>query len=86
MSRFLIITTRTPHFNSEDVNAHNAHLDTLRAAGKLELSGPFSDATGGAYLINVATREEAETIAITDPLIASGSSTATVKEWKTAQE
>ncbi len=85
MARFLIITTRTPRFNPDDVQAHYIHLDRLRAEGRLELSGPFTDATGGAYLIHADSLAAAEAIAAADPLIASGSSVATVKEWKTAQ-
>lgn len=81
MARFLLITTRTAQFNPDHLPAHYAHIDALRAKGCLELAGGWSDATGGAYLIQVQTRAEAEAIAAADPLIASGSSTIVVKEW-----
>lgn len=83
MPRYLIITTRTPRFNPAHLTGHFAHLDQLKAKGQLELSGPFTDDTGGAYLIQAASRAEADRIANADPVIASGSSTATVKEWNT---
>ncbi len=81
MRTFLILTTRTPHFDSENVARHFEHLDRLRAAGQLGLSGAFTDATGGAYVIIAATMDDARAIAAADPLVTSGSSTATVKEW-----
>lgn len=84
MSTFLILTTRTPRFNPDDVARHYEHLDRLRAAGQLGLSGAFSDASGGAYVVTAATMDDARAIAASDPLISSGSSTATVKEWKVA--
>lgn len=81
MRTFLILTTRTPHFNAENVARHFEHLGRLRATGQLGLSGAFTDATGGAYVITAATMDEARAIAAADPLVTSGSSTATVKEW-----
>ena len=82
MATFLILTTRTPNFNPDDIQRHYAHLDRLRATDQLGLSGAFTDSTGGAYVVTAATTEEARAIAAADPLITSGSSTAAVKEWK----
>jgi uncharacterized protein YciI len=82
MPRFLIITTRTPAFSQEGLKGHNEHLRVLREAGKLGWYGPFSDATGGAYMIDAASLAEAEQIAHADPLIQRGDSTCTVKEWQ----
>lgn len=83
MARFLLITTRTSNFNPDVLPAHFAYLNELRGAGKLELSGGFTDATGGAYLIQVESMAEAEAIAHGDPLISSGASTIAVKhkQW-----
>lgn len=82
MGTFLILTTRTPRFNPEMIARHYEHLDRLAAKGQLGLSGAFTDATGGAYVVTAETMEEARAIAAVDPLIASGSSTAAVKEWR----
>ena len=81
MARFLLITTRTVHFDPGCLPAHLACLDRLRTAGQLGLSGGFADRTGGAYIITAASLSEAEAIAIADPLQTTGSSTITVKEW-----
>lgn len=81
---YLILTARTPRFDSASLARHYEHLDRLRETGQLGLSGGFTDATGGAYVVTAGTLDEALAIAAADPLIASGSSTATVKEWNVA--
>lgn len=56
----------------------------LRAAGQLELTGGFSDRSGGAYvLVNVATLQEAQQIVARDPLVLRDASALTVYEWNT---
>lgn len=54
----------------------------LQAEKRLKMFGPFSDATGGAYVIEAGSLEEAAEIGHADPLVASGSSELTIKEWK----
>jgi len=81
MFLYLITTFRTPQFDPSVIEAHYAFLDTLRAQGRLELAGPFTDKSGGAYLIKAANLEEAETIAFSDPVHTSKSSVVTVYEW-----
>lgn len=44
--------------------------------------GPFSDGTGGAYVIEAGSLEEAKEIGHADPLVTSRSSELTIKEWK----
>ena len=83
MKRYLLLTTRTAQFNPEDLPGHYEHLESLKQRGQLELSGPFSDKTGGAYLIQATSWEEAVAIGNADPLIKGGSSTVVVKEWLT---
>lgn len=78
---FLLITTRTNKFNADDIKGHYDHLEQLKKEGALEKYGPFSDGTGGAYLIKAASLEEATKIGNLDPLIQNGSSTLTIKEW-----
>lgn len=66
------------------VQPHLDFLDALRAAGQLELTGGFSDRSGGAYvLVNVATLEDAQQIVARDPLVLRDASALTVYEWNT---
>ena len=81
MYRYLVITIRTPQFQLAVIDAHYAFLDQLRQQGKLELSGPFTDKSGGAYLIQAANMEEAIALAFSDPVHTTNSSVVTVYEW-----
>ena len=51
MKRYLVLTLRRPDFDPAMIEPHYAHLDALRRRGLLELAGPFSDRSGGAYLL-----------------------------------
>jgi uncharacterized protein YciI len=82
-NRYLVMAMRKPNFSDEVVAPHLAFLDALRVEGKLEMTGGFSDKSGGAYLLNVASLTEAQAIAAEDPLSTSGSSSLTVYEWNT---
>ncbi|HEX7129308.1 MAG TPA: YciI family protein [Rhodanobacteraceae bacterium] len=81
MQRYLVLTLRTPQFDPAVIDPHYAHLDGLRQRGRLELFGPFSDKSGGAYLIRAESMDEARAIAHSDPVHVSGSSKVTVYEW-----
>jgi uncharacterized protein YciI len=77
------MTMRTPQFQPSVIETHQAFIERLRQRGHLEMSGPFTDKTGGAYLIRAANLEEAKALAFTDPLHTSKSSVVTVYEWNT---
>ena len=49
--RYLVMTMRTPQFQMSVIEAHKDFLAALRAKGTLELAGPFTDKSGGAYVI-----------------------------------
>lgn len=83
IKRYLVMAMRKPHFSQAAVAPHLAFLDGLRLAGKLEMTGGFSDNSGGAYVLNVDTLAEAQAIAAADPLVALDSSTLAVYEWNT---
>ena len=68
MLRYLVMTMRTPQFQPSVTEAHQAFLERLRQSGNLEMSGPFTDKTGGAYLIRAASFEEAKSLAFADPV------------------
>ncbi|TQM10407.1 uncharacterized protein YciI [Pseudoxanthomonas sp. 3HH-4] len=84
MTRYLVMAMRRPSFDDAVIAPHLAFLDELRAAGQLEMTGGFSDKTGGAYvLVNVVSLDEAKAIAARDPLALTGTSDLTVYEWNT---
>lgn len=82
MNRYLVLVMRTPAFDPSLGPAHQAFLQELRARGRLELAGPFADASGGAYLMRAASLEDARADALRDPLHLHGSSTVIVREWR----
>ena len=81
MKRFLVLAMRAPRFDPAVIPAHYAHLDALKAAGRLEASGPFTDQSGGAYLVRAESLQDAQALAFADPVHLTGSSEVTVREW-----
>jgi uncharacterized protein len=81
MSLFLLTTIRTSKFDPSFIQPHYDFLDCLKEKNYLKAFGPFNDGTGGAYVIECDSLEEAIKISHSDPLIKSGSSTVVVKEW-----
>lgn len=79
--KYLVLTIRNPAFDADVVPAHYEFLDAMRAQGIVEQAGPFTDRSGGAYVLTAASLEEAREIAHRDPLHVSNSSTVTVHEW-----
>lgn len=83
MHRFLVMAMRLPQFDSAQIRPHREFLQALREQGRLELSGGFSDQSGGAYVLLAADLEEARVLAFGDPLHVTGSSRVDVYEWLT---
>ena len=84
MTRYLVMAMRRPSFDDAVIAPHLVFLDELRSAGQLEMTGGFSDRSGGAYvLVNVTSLEEAKAIVARDPLAVTGTSELTVYEWNT---
>ncbi len=81
MLRYLVMTIRTPHFQAAIIEPHKVFLERLRHSGNLELAGPFTDKSGGAYLIRAENLEAAKAIAFADPVHTSHSSIVSVYEW-----
>lgn len=82
MRRYLVMAMRCPNFDESVIAPHLAFLDELRTAGQLELTGGFSDRSGGAYLLrNVASLAQAQAIVARDPLAIRRSSELTIHEW-----
>ena len=81
---YLVLAMRRPDVNAAAVQPHLDFLDALRDRGQLQLTGGFSDGTGGAYLLcNVGSLAEAQAIVATDPLVTMKASHLTVHEWNT---
>jgi predicted dinucleotide-binding enzyme/uncharacterized protein YciI len=83
--RYLVTSTRTAQFDPSYIPAHYAFLNHLQDEGRIEFYGPFSDQTGGAYLLDAASLDDAQALADSDPLVVSGSSSASVKMWTTGR-
>lgn len=82
MNRYLVMAMRRPHFDPAMVQPHVDFLQGLRTGGVLELSGGFSDKSGGAYLVLAEHMDEALSIAHRDPAYTSGGWEITVYEWQ----
>ena len=83
MNRYLVMAMRKPEFSDAVIAPHLEFLDQLRQAGQLEMTGGFTDKSGGAYVLQVESLAVAQAIAQADPLTTSGSSAVTVYEWNT---
>jgi uncharacterized protein YciI len=82
MNRYLVYLLRRPDVDPAVVPLHIAFLDDLRTQGRIELSGGFSDKSGGAYLLRADDLAAAQAIVQRDPAHASGGWTITVHEWQ----
>ncbi|TXC74078.1 hypothetical protein FSZ31_05000 [Sphingorhabdus soli] len=79
--KYLVLTRRTPQFRDDLLGDHYAFLDGLRRAGHLECAGPFTDRSGGAYLLIANSLDEAKHRALADPLHVQGCSNLEILEW-----
>ena len=82
MNRYLVLLMRRPQLDPAVVPLHREFLETLRAQGRNELSGPFGDQSGGAYLLRAESFDEALAIAHRDPAHTSGGWDIAVHEWQ----
>lgn len=67
---------------------HMANMQKLAEMGKLLLAGPFGDKGNwrGLFILNCASRDEAEGLLKTDPAIAAGRLDYELKPWWTAKQ
>lgn len=82
---YLVTTLRKPSFDPAVIEPHYAFLDGLKAEGRLRLWGPFTDRSGGAYVLEAESLAEAQATAFRDPVHTSGASDVTVLEWNASQ-
>lgn len=81
MNRYLVVLIRRIGFDPAAVPLHQQFLQELRAEGRNEMSGPFGDNSGGAYLLRAVDLAEAQAIARRDPAHTSGGWEISVREW-----
>jgi uncharacterized protein YciI len=63
---------------------HRAHLTDLFKKGKLAISGPFGDDSGGLLVFEAESKEEVEALLAGDPFVKNGVITSTVIQyWNT---
>ncbi|MEW5836966.1 MAG: YciI family protein [Pseudomonadota bacterium] len=79
---YLVMLKRRPVVDPAAIEAHRAFLEALRAQGVLERSGPFTDKSGGAYLIHAHDLAAAQAIVDRDPASTSGGWDVTIHEWQ----
>ena len=79
--KYLVLTIRKPRFDASFVPAHYDFLQSLRDRGLLEHAGPFTDRSGGAYVIRADSLDSARELAHHDPLHLHDCSEVTVREW-----
>jgi uncharacterized protein YciI len=82
--KYLVLTMRKPQFDTSVIPDHYAFLQSLRDSGVLEQAGPFTDKSGGAYVIRADSLDSAREIAGRDPLGVHDCSDVTVREWDAA--
>lgn len=79
---YLVMLKRRPVVDPAAIEAHRAFLEALRAQGVLERSGPFTDKSGGAYLLHADGLAAAQAIVDRDPASTSGGWDVTIHEWQ----
>jgi uncharacterized protein YciI len=82
MNRYRVMLVRRPVLDPAVVPLHAAYLNGLRERGQLDLSGQFSDGTGGAYQLQAADLAEATALVHDDPAYLGGGWNITVYEWQ----
>lgn len=81
MKHYLVMLFRRSHVDPAVVPLHKEFLESLRTQGRNDLSGPFGDHSGGAYVLRAESMEQALEIAHSDPAHTSGGWDITIYEW-----
>ena len=81
MKQFLVFITRTPDFTGESIPAHRQYPQELRDSQLLTLAGGFPDQTGGAYILQCQSAEEAQSLIAKDPMNQPKEAIYQLKEW-----
>ncbi len=63
-------------------NDHLNYLTKLKNMGNLKMAGKFSDSSGGLYILNTESYNQAIDLANADPYHSFGFRKYTIKEWE----
>ena len=90
---FVLIHSRGPRWregasfrDEPEMQRHIAYIREQLDAGRLVLSGPFLDDSGGMTVLRADSFEEALAIATTDTTVVDGLLAVTVRPWMVAME
>jgi len=82
---YVAVRTALPGYEKEREKIYDAHLAWISRQryeeGKLPMSGPFKDGSGGLMILNVSSLEEAIELSKTEPFVAAGIDKFEVKVW-----
>lgn len=81
MKKYLVLIERKPSFTGNFIQGHREFLQNLREVQTLISAGGFEDQTGGAYVLQANSLEEARMIVKKDPMNQENESVYRVKEW-----
>ncbi|MBF6332124.1 hypothetical protein IU452_26820 [Nocardia transvalensis] len=73
---------RTPRWDDAVIQPHRDWLADVRAQGRLDCTGRFTDGSGGAYVVLAEDLTAAKDLVFTDPIHTTGASEVTVYEWE----
>ncbi|GAK12184.1 YciI family protein [Geomicrobium sp. JCM 19039] len=68
LSTFIVWIERKPSFSGDTIAGHRDFISQLKENGLLVFAGPFSDQTGGAYVIKAASLESVKSLIGNDPM------------------
>ena len=85
----MVLISRGPNPPKDSITSkqvgegHMANIKRMAEMGKLVLAGPFGDSGDlrGIFIMDVATKEEAERLCQDDPAIKSGAFSIEIKPW-----
>ncbi|MFC0559469.1 YciI family protein [Halalkalibacter alkalisediminis] len=80
MKKFLVMIERKPTFTGNLLQGHREFLEDLKEE-TLVIAGGFPDQSGGAYILQTTSLEEARKIVERDPMNHENESVYSVKEW-----
>ncbi|MFP5114015.1 YciI family protein [Bacillaceae bacterium C204] len=81
MNRYLVLIERKPSFTGNLIQGHRDFLNNLREVDTLMVAGGYEDQTGGAYVLQATSLEEAQTIVSKDPMNHENETVYRVREW-----
>ncbi|MGO4890379.1 YciI family protein [Anaerobacillus sp. MEB173] len=80
MKKFLVMIERKPTFTGSLLQGHREFLGNLKGTS-LVYAGGFEDQSGGAYVIQANSLEEAQKIVSNDPMNEENETVYKLKQW-----